>query len=230
MEVKGKKADGNRTHKGAPLKKHQSRLDDPRFREWFDGEQKRKDQFERDMLAPLHAGPVKIDDNDLIEKIEERLDALLFLFGCNPTPDGWRDLALQLALKHTENGKRVIDIRAPLNDQLKEGGRKVGKDQQKHLDAMNRIKSENPSFRNKDAAERYYKERKKKGLYRPGIGRLKNLWSEQEKRGMFPSLPSMMKINAAIDEAASRLENRLAQPDARDAEITQTECPLNVSE
>lgn len=229
MEVKGKKVDGNKTGKGAPIKRHPSRLDDPQFREWLDGEQKRKDQFEGAMLAPLHGGPIKINDNDLIEKIEERLDALLFLFGCEPTPQGWRALALQLALKHTEGGKRVIDIRAPLNDQLKKGGRPVGNELQKHLDAMNKIKSENPSFRNKDAAEQYYKERKKKGLYEPGIGRLKNLWGEQNRRGMFPFMPSMLKVDAAIEEAASRLENRLAHQHAGDAGITQTECPLNVS-
>lgn len=77
-------------------------------------------------LAPLDAGPIEIDEStttdELAARLEMRLDALLFLLGCEPTPEGWREFALRLALAHRrvdndalkkarEKGKYVLKYR-----------------------------------------------------------------------------------------------------------------------
>ena len=65
-------------------------------------------------LAPLFAGPVELpphgDDAALEDALGERLAALLDLYHCDPTPAGWRALALRLALDHEVAGVRVMGL------------------------------------------------------------------------------------------------------------------------
>lgn len=57
--------------------------------------------YPHDVLA---RAAVRVDDttlvSDLVPEMRERLEALMELYGCDASPDGWRKLALELALKH----------------------------------------------------------------------------------------------------------------------------------
>jgi hypothetical protein len=75
------------------------------------------DEVEHDDLPawakPLDSGPINVDetttDEALTAALQERLAALLRLYNCEPTPDGWRALALRLALDHEIGGRPVCE-------------------------------------------------------------------------------------------------------------------------
>lgn len=90
-----------------------------------------KDKFEREELLEIlnrlkqrkagspHGLQIVIDGDtsreELLEAVESRLNALLTVYGCNADADGWKRLALKLALNATLAGQPVMDIsvRAP---------------------------------------------------------------------------------------------------------------------
>lgn len=78
-------------------------------------------------LAPLFAGPIELppagDDSALEDALGERLAALLDLYHCDPTPAGWRTLALRLALDHEVAGVRVMGLGGPSTVPKKGPGR-----------------------------------------------------------------------------------------------------------
>ncbi|BBF93425.1 hypothetical protein [Blastochloris tepida] len=57
-----------------------------------------------DWAAPLTAGPIPVTSeatvDDLAAIIAPRLEALMRVYGAEPTPEGWRRLAIGLALSH----------------------------------------------------------------------------------------------------------------------------------
>lgn len=74
----------------------------------------------------LGRGPIRVDEHtdegELAEEMAERLDALLRSHnGLEPTADGWRQLALELALKY----EPLFQIKTP-EDRESLGGRPVG--------------------------------------------------------------------------------------------------------
>ncbi|WP_395697196.1 hypothetical protein [Methylocella sp.] len=60
---------------------------------------------------------IKVDEKTLRESfratIERRLSALLKVYACDATPDGWKKLALALAMKATLDGVPLMEIRVP---------------------------------------------------------------------------------------------------------------------
>ncbi|MFD2675988.1 hypothetical protein [Camelimonas lactis] len=73
----------------------------------------------------LDRPPLRIDDHTdapaLAAELRERLEALLAAHMLEPTPDGWRDLALALAAKH----EPAFQIETPV-DRESLGGRPAG--------------------------------------------------------------------------------------------------------
>jgi len=73
----------------------------------------------------LSRPPLRIDDHPdepaIAVEMRERLEALLAANMLEPTPEGWRDLALALAMKH----EPAFQIETPV-DRATLGGRPVG--------------------------------------------------------------------------------------------------------
>lgn len=73
----------------------------------------------------LSRKPLRILDattaSDIAAEIQKRLEALLASSGCEPTPDGWRQLAVILALRH----EPAFQIETPV-DRASKGGRHKG--------------------------------------------------------------------------------------------------------
>lgn len=57
-------------------------------------------------------------DDVLTDAMEERLTAIMRRYGCEPTPEGWRELALTLALSH----EPALRIETPVDRRHGEGG------------------------------------------------------------------------------------------------------------
>lgn len=62
----------------------------------------------------LFRGPIIVDADEttdtLAMRLEERLADLLEFYDCDATPDGWKELALKMALTHSIDGKRVMEV------------------------------------------------------------------------------------------------------------------------
>lgn len=75
----------------------------------------------------LGRSPIRIDgytdETALTEEMTERLDALLQSNNCDASPEGWRDLAIALALKHEPAFK--IETPVDRTGQSGAGGRPV---------------------------------------------------------------------------------------------------------
>lgn len=69
--------------------------------------------------------PLRVMDDttagDIAAEVEARIEALLVASGCEPTPDGWRRLAVLLALRH----EPAFKIETPV-DRASKGGRPIG--------------------------------------------------------------------------------------------------------
>lgn len=165
----------------------------------------------------LSAGPLEINDEsqreNLVDALEERLEALLSVYGCRPTPDGWRRLALSLLADQSRGGKPWIEVTTPghRGDSAPGAPRKDYSDLIRH---MGRLIKAAPGMTVKAAAELVAKERRKARLECPTAKTLQNIWTEQQKRprGEFPFLPWMMMVDQALEDAASRLETKSQNP------------------
>lgn len=64
-----------------------------------------------DLLAVLDRDPLRIDPANItpaeVAELRERIEALLELHGCEPTLEGWREIAIRLAFDHVR-ALRVI--------------------------------------------------------------------------------------------------------------------------
>lgn len=61
------------------------------------------------------------DQTWLDSEVRDRLEALLAVYNVDPTPDGWRNFAIDLALKH----EPVLQIVTPVDRPEGKGGRPV---------------------------------------------------------------------------------------------------------
>ena len=127
-----------------------------------------------DSQGPLFREPISITDEttaeDLTEEIEERLSALLSYYNCDASPEGWRDLALRLALEH----EPAMKIETPADRKPGKGGREPGFAPLMWRSAM---RAEMRKGATGAAAARTVRKRFAKNPKLPGIGRLKNLAS-----------------------------------------------------
>ncbi len=168
----------------------------------------------------------KTDGEAFVASLERRLDALMKLHGCSPTPDGWRSLALKLALGFSLKGKNLknknpLKIITPKTRERKGSGRPKGPMSDfwiKEIEWQLRHNSTNGSMMtDKEAAERvkkkYYLKNIRLNRYNeekydvPDVERLRNIYSESKKN---PNKHVSWQdiINLTLEEAAFRLEEK----------------------
>lgn len=158
--------------------------------------------------APLTAGPIVLDADTPAETLsaalEERLAALLRLYGCDPTPEGWKDLALRLALEHRVADTPIMEVRTPVDREPGSGGRPIDPKQQRWVHAVRREMRADPSLTAKAAAAKVKKNHKDA----PSGARLQNILADSKRapRPLLPRLTWEARINDALSEAAIRLE------------------------
>lgn len=155
-------------------------------------------------FKPIEVG--QISREALVKALEERLAAILDFTKCDATCEGWRELALYLAMDFKFENRRVIDLKSPLD----RGGR-VGRPQkklqsEKLLWEMHRLIEEKGEKR-EGAAEKVSKANGGK----PARGTLLKMYSERRGAISRPlsalSAASKYRVEPlhAIEEAAKRL-------------------------
>lgn len=160
----------------------------------------------------LSAGPLKINDKtrdeDLVAALDKRLDALLSIYDIQPTPDGWRQLALELLAYQSAQKSSWIEVRTPYNRGSNPGAR--FKDYQNIIHRMKKLMAENPGIKPTVAAQILHKERKKEGIYEPITKSLYRIWKNETEtpRGNIPEFYWAMKVRDAFEQAAVRLETK----------------------
>jgi hypothetical protein len=168
------------------------------------------DEIMPEWARPLFAGPITFDENtppgDLAAALEERLEGLLSLYNVEPTPEGWKTLALRLALDHAIAGKKVMEVRTPVDHDSSGPGRPPEPQQWAWIAAISQALSKQPGLSVKDAATRVKRSHKTA----PSVARLQNLFAEARNRprSLLPRLPWEAKIFDALAQAAVRLESR----------------------
>ncbi len=161
--------------------------------------------------ATLERPPIFVTNetspSDLINEIEERLSALLNYYACDPTPTGWRRLALTLLMKH----EPVLQLDTPVERGLKKNGPDPSDESWINLIVLNGLKKQHGSY-DKAAdvlARQLNRGRKEEKKIKPQS--LKNLPSLAKNGRILP--PSSWRrakcdgtASAALWEAAKRLE------------------------
>ena len=159
-------------------------------------------------LEVLQGGPIILDENtsqeELTGALEERLDALLECYFCEATAEGWKDLALKLALEHCSGGVRAMEVRTPVD--RNPVGRPLKRKVEMWFYYMERHLRRDPTLTVKAAAEIVKRERKDA----PSVRRLQNIYSglSEDRRALTPRAPWEQKIHEALHLAASRLEGK----------------------
>lgn len=163
--------------------------------------------------------PVVVRDDtkvsDIVGPLQEKLEAVMEFYDCDPTPEGWRKLALSLVLDMQE-GRRVV-VKTPYS---RHGAGKPGRPPFDPywvwLMAQEIRESDNRSepITAKQAADRMKKTHK----CSLSVRRLENLYSEfknlstecDDIRYSFqrPDFLLMLLAGEAMDDAASRLEEQ----------------------
>lgn len=163
--------------------------------------------------------PVVVRDgtevSDIVGPLQEKLEAVMEIYGCDPTPEGWRKLALSLVLDMQE-GRRVVSKTPYSRREAGKPGRPpvdstwVSLMAQEIRNAVNR----GESITAKQAADRVKKIHKDA----PSVRRLENIYSEFKKlyserddiRSSLqgPDFLLMLLAKKAMDDAASRLEEQ----------------------
>jgi hypothetical protein len=76
----------------------------------------------------LARAPIRVLDattpQDITDEMQVRLDAVLRMYECTPTPEGWRQLALKLALAH----EPALRTETPVDRQKGEAGAEPSSD------------------------------------------------------------------------------------------------------
>jgi hypothetical protein len=168
----------------------------------------------------------KTDIEAFVASLERRLDALLQLHGCSPTPDGWRTLALKLALGFTLNGKNLknknpLKIITPKTRERKGSGRPKGPMSEFWIKEINwQISHAQPGDnqititeaasrvrRKYDIMNRILKRNDEDQYSIPNVDRLENIYSEAKNK-RHKIVPWQMIINLSLQKAAVRLEEK----------------------
>lgn len=163
------------------------------------------------VVEVLSSGPIKVSDlsrrEELVEQVEERLEAILEVYRVRPTPEGWRELALMLLADQSRSFQPWIEITTPAHRGKGAPGAPA-KDHSHLVRRMQQILEAAPGTTAKAAAERVAGERKRARLPCPSVKNLQRIWTEHRKnpRGDLPLLPWLMLVNGAFEEAASRIE------------------------
>ena len=162
----------------------------------------------------LSRPPIKVDnsmsDEALASELAERLKALLEANSCDATPEGWRKLAIALALRHE------LKINTPADRPPRKGGREPDPSGWLHLMMLNqeirRITAAGIKRGvGKKAANIVHQKLGGKARNAPSVARLQNIISKS-KRGAFrfPRFMERMRwehrIDRALAEATKRLE------------------------
>jgi len=174
--------------------------------------------------------PLELNEETDIEAftaaIERRLDALFKLHNCAPTADGWRSLALKLALGFTLNGKNLknknpLKIITPKTRERKGSGRPKGPMSEFWIKEINwQINHAQPGDfqititeaasrvrRKYDLINRILKRNDEDQYSIPNVDRLENIYSEaKNKRNEI--VQWQMIVNLSLEEAAFRLEEK----------------------
>lgn len=158
----------------------------------------------------LSSNPIEMNDSipreDTVAALEERLEELFSLFECQPTPDGWRTLVLELLAAQSGRSTSWIEVRTPYQRGNSAGARL--KNYSDIVRRMKQIRDEPPGMTVKAAAELVFKKRKKEGFDKPSVKSLQRIWKEEtdNPRGNIPEFYWDMEVRAAFEEAAKRLE------------------------
>lgn len=161
-----------------------------------------------DWARPLTRGPIEVDErttfDELAKEFSERLDALMKHYQCDATPEGWRRLALRLALDHEiEQGTPAMRVIVPV-DRLPEAG---GAEPGKNWGLAARLEKRARDLGSIKAAAKELA--KTTGL---SVGRLQNIAADKKAgrvskpRGI-QRMPWNQWIAAALETAADRLED-----------------------
>lgn len=158
---------------------------------------------ENEQASAILESPIKfgeIDESDLSDLIEERLDALLFLYRVEPTAEGWKDLALQLAVNITMGGRSIFGRGKCINIDFPS----VGYDWNTMHSMQEMI--DKKGYSQKQAANEVAKDRKLKPL---NPSTLAVRYSEVKKRGIefAPEVRALGQVMMALEAAADRLED-----------------------
>jgi hypothetical protein len=163
-----------------------------------------------DCVRVLERGPIELNestsDADLVPELEERLRALLEKYVCEPTTEGWRRLAIELALRY-EPGLKII---TPVDRRTREAGREPKVEAWGYLLMLNQERKKQPS--NVEAARAVHRKLRGKPGRAPSIGRLANILSDAEHgRFLFPRflqrVPWERQIDRAVTKAVRRIES-----------------------
>src|ERR1700678_716340 len=91
-----------------------------------------------DKFPPLNLGR---DRSSVIQDVKQRLDALFEKYGVDPTPEGWRELALRLAVEH----EKATKVNPKFTKRLPNLG---------ELLSMRRLLGQNPKLSQAEAAKK----------------------------------------------------------------------------
>lgn len=189
----------------------------------------------REFVAPEWAKAFDEDPLELNEEtdaeafvvaLERRLDAILQFHGCSPTPDGWRSLALKLALGFSLKGKNLnnknpLKIITPKTRERKGSGRPKGPMSDfwiKEIDwQISHAQSGDGRITITEAANRvrqkydFINQRLKRhgeDQYNiPNVERLENIYSGSKTKRK-ELIPWQQIVNLSLEEAAFRLEEK----------------------
>ncbi|MFG1285269.1 hypothetical protein [Xanthobacter autotrophicus] len=160
----------------------------------------------------LEGGPVFVDEetdaSSLVELLSEKLEAVMEVYDCEPTPEGWRKLALSLVLNMQEGRRKVV--KTPYSRRESgEPGRPSGDSSWVWLMGQEIAKSERRGepITAKRAAEIVRAANKDS----PSLRRLQNIYSERDDiRHCIPGPDFMLMLRAqeALKVAADRLEEQ----------------------
>lgn len=192
-------------------------------------EQARKQNKPEDDGAPwcaevLAKPPVVVGDTtkalDIVGPLQEKLEAVMEFYDCDPTPEGWRKLALKLVLDMQEGPRKVV--RTPYSRDVSRCGRPPFDPSWAWLirQEINEAELRGETVTAKQAAERVKNDRK----CSLSLRRLENLYSKFNKKYpegddhskcvdiryslQGPDFTLMLKADEAIEIAARRLEEQ----------------------
>lgn len=160
----------------------------------------------------LDAGPVEIENDtkviDIVGPLLEKLAAVMSAYDCEPTPDGWRKLALHLVLD-MQKGRRMVVKTAYSRREPGQPGRPPADPSWVWLIEGKIAKAQrrgNP-ITARQAAQEVIRSRKDA----PSLRRLLNMHAERNDiKYTFPSPDPFLMLRAeeAIELAAAHLESQ----------------------
>lgn len=159
---------------------------------------------------PLFSGPVnlgEISTQELTSVVEAKLTALLKLYECDATADGWRRLALILVTQHQFAGMKVMDVKRSDDRPVGSVGRPADPNFWLWVAEIAMLfPSREKSV--KAAAEKVHRKyRKHPELKVPTARRLENIFAASKRRSLLPNSEVDLEMLKALYTAANRLES-----------------------